>query len=267
MTSKPGETSTASHYDQRGAAALMEQKRAIGAEAVPLFTREPYSFVEQVVAAEIAAKGPIKVLDFCCGTGIHGVKIAQMGADVTGIDLSPQSIVAATALAKRFGVSERTRFHETDSLRFLAEHSEEFDLVFVSGSLYYFDPATVFAAISRSLREGGILVAVETSGDNRPMRVVRWLRSRLYHDRDAQTLTSLFGKKQVELLSRTFAVNAQVRYFDFLTLFGRFLPSGALARAYHGVAAAADRVLLRTLMLSGLGFKFVFAGRRASRSA
>jgi 2-polyprenyl-3-methyl-5-hydroxy-6-metoxy-1,4-benzoquinol methylase len=51
-----------------------------------------------------------RVLDLGCGEGSNAVLLATLGAEVTGIDISPKSIELATARARLDGVAERVTF-------------------------------------------------------------------------------------------------------------------------------------------------------------
>lgn len=96
-----------------------------------------------------------KVLDLACGKGRHSIYLNRLGYDVTGADLSPNSIAAASA-------------HENESLHFVRHDMREpfpprFDAVFnLFTSFGYFeneeDNLTTLSAIRDSLNETGLAV-------------------------------------------------------------------------------------------------------------
>lgn len=97
-----------------------------------------------------------KVLDLACGKGRHALQIHNLGNNVIGLDLSPQSIDAANAKAEK-GLS-----FQTGDMRNLSFNSE-FDLVVnLFTSFGYFkqegDNVKVIKSIARSLRKDGLLV-------------------------------------------------------------------------------------------------------------
>lgn len=70
-----------------------------------LFSRMHYFITKYVIAeGEFAGRS---VLDVGCGTGLQSFLYASIGAAVTGIDISPESIAAASRKSERFPVFSR----------------------------------------------------------------------------------------------------------------------------------------------------------------
>lgn len=91
-----------------------------------------------------------RVLDLGCGDGALTEKIAQSGASVVGMDVSP-SMIAAT---RELGLDARPG--DGESLSFDAE----FNAVFSNAALHWMtDAAAVVAGIHRALVPGGRFVA------------------------------------------------------------------------------------------------------------
>ncbi|HCY89433.1 MAG TPA: class I SAM-dependent methyltransferase, partial [Chitinophagaceae bacterium] len=59
-------------------------------------SQEASAFVDQLIQYLKPAPGSV-MLDVACGTGRHAIELADKGFDVTGIDLSQQSIEQALA--------------------------------------------------------------------------------------------------------------------------------------------------------------------------
>jgi len=78
--------------------------------------QEALDFIEKLVAHLQPAPGS-KMLDVACGKGRHSKALAEMGFDVTGIDLSDESISEA-------------KLNESDSLHFY-----QHDMRHISGSI------------------------------------------------------------------------------------------------------------------------------------
>ena len=146
--------------------------------------QEAHSFMENLTSYLNIPEGGT-ILDLACGKGRHSVYLNSIGYDVTGLDLSPQSI----AFAKQY---------ENDTLHFDVHdmskpYSEQFDAVFnLFTSFGYFEKEEL---VPLSLNNGKLVVAVKNIED--------------------QTLASAIQKKvprenQVELV---FAFQEDIRSF------------------------------------------------------
>lgn len=92
------------------------------------------------------------ILDVGCGTGRLTNEIAQSGADVVGIDSSPEMI------AKAKQDYPKIRFEVSDAAAFRSP--ELFDAVFSNAALHWMNPPEpVAASIAAALRPGGRLIA------------------------------------------------------------------------------------------------------------
>ena len=72
-----------------------------------------------------------KVIHLQCNTGADSIKLAQMGAEVTGVDLVPENIFYARKLSEDVGI-ENIRFIESDIMELADKHHEKYDMVFTS---------------------------------------------------------------------------------------------------------------------------------------
>lgn len=101
------------------------------------------------------------VLDYGCGSGSFSQVLAGFGASVYGIDISPQSIMKARAIASTMGMNGSTpQFFVCD-----AHHTPfkdgEFDYVVGNGALHHLDLDQAYAEIARVLKPGGKAVFME----------------------------------------------------------------------------------------------------------
>lgn len=96
-----------------------------------------------------------KVLDLACGRGRHSLYLASLGYDVTGVDLSPNSIAYAKKHEK-----ENLHFNVHDMRKVLPEKYDAVFNLFTSFG-YFSDPndnATTLKAIQESLTETGFAI-------------------------------------------------------------------------------------------------------------
>ena len=116
---------------------------------------EKHSFVWKLAAdllELLAPKKDEKILDVGCGTGHLSAKIAAAGAQVTGIDLSPDMIAQARTEhpAIDFEVADARSL----------KYANEFDAVFSNATLHWIcDPEPAIHSISNALHKGGRFVA------------------------------------------------------------------------------------------------------------
>ncbi len=113
---------------------------------------------------ELEEVGPVagkSLLHLQCHFGQDTLSWSRMGARVTGIDLSPEAIRRAQALAAELKID--ARFICSDVLALAALGDETFDIVFVSyGALIWLPELDRWAStIARHLKPGGMFHLVE----------------------------------------------------------------------------------------------------------
>lgn len=116
---------------------------------------EAHLFMDNICKALKLSLGT-KILDLACGKGRHSKYLAQKGFDVTGVDLSANSINTAKA-----SENEMLHFHKKDMRENLGQG--EYNVVMnLFTSFGYFDDPTdnvkVLKAIKNSLKTDGIAV-------------------------------------------------------------------------------------------------------------
>ncbi len=249
-------------YDLRGLHALGSNLNTFGSYSYEEFLRSPYQYAEEFFEGCSRIKDP-RFLDLCCGTGIHSIFPAKLGYQVVGIDCSPKSIDAANLLAGVNAVAANTSFlcgEIPESLN----GQRLFDIVFLSGSLYYFDLPSIVPIIKSHLKPSGYIVCVETYGGNPFLSVMRRLKNMRRHHRDDRTLDSLLRKRDLNLLQGYFD-SSKIRYFDTTTLiFGQLLKwlHLPLTKKIFSFLQRLDYIILNILRLRFFAFKFVFIGQK-----
>jgi len=122
-------------------------------------------WVARRAIAETAAPGrPARVLDAFAGTGLVGIRAAQLGAEVTLADFSPRML----AVAREHAASRGVRVHcvaedlTGDPATWGSELDGPFDTVtMVFGVRYLDDPSAVIAGLATRLGERGRIVVMD----------------------------------------------------------------------------------------------------------
>lgn len=104
-----------------------------------------------------------RVLDFACGAGVTAAFLAQRGAIVTAIDISPQSIERGRELAERAGLQVEFISGELTAATFAPA---TFDAIVGHYALHHVDLNAIAPIFNEILRPGGRGGFVETMALN-----------------------------------------------------------------------------------------------------
>jgi SAM-dependent methyltransferase len=136
-----------------------ESKALTVAQLAPLDQFHARGILATAELARAAGLDPsTRVLDLGCGLGGPARYLAAtFGCKVTGIDLSPAFIDAATYLTARCGLSDRVSFQVGDALN-LPFDDASFDAVFLQHvAMNIEDRTALYAGVHRILTPGGRL--------------------------------------------------------------------------------------------------------------
>jgi ubiquinone/menaquinone biosynthesis C-methylase UbiE len=102
---------------------------------------------------------PVKdllVLDVCCGSGMISEYYAREGAEVTGIDISPECIDRAKMRSQRYGFSAKFQVADSKNLPF---PDNSFDIVSVHDGLHHLNnPKKAVLEMVRVAKKGVIII-------------------------------------------------------------------------------------------------------------
>ena len=119
----------------------------------------PLQAITTIPAARLVKHARISpgstVLDVACGTGVVAVTAARRGAQVTGLDLTPELLEVARANAVTAGVN--ISWHEGDIESLPFEPSTFDSVVSQFGHMFAPRPAVAIGEMLRVLRPGGTL--------------------------------------------------------------------------------------------------------------
>lgn len=160
------------HYSARGFRARIqsaittiapESQRLTVAQLAPLDQFHTRGILATIELADVAGLQPsTRVLDLGCGIGGPARYLAAtFGCTVTGVDLSPEFIDAATYLTARCGLSDRVAFQAGDALHLPFEDAA-FDTVFLQHvAMNIEDRTALYTEMRRILTPGGRLATYD----------------------------------------------------------------------------------------------------------
>lgn len=200
------------------------------------------------------AKKNGELLDYGCGNGIHSILPAKLGANVTGIDLSEESLKIARKRAKREGVANKTEFMAMDCER-LSFSDDSFDRIFDGGTFSSLDLTKAIPELARVLKPKGTLLAIETLGHN-PLTNLKRMINKWRGMRTGWAIDHIFKMQDISLMEKYFS-NIETHYFHLLSLVAfpfLSLPGGV---ALLNMLEKIDSLLLRIPFLQKYAFKIV----------
>jgi 4-hydroxy-2,2'-bipyrrole-5-carbaldehyde O-methyltransferase len=118
-------------------------------------------FVREAVQDVVRVRGPVRLLEVGCGSGLHIRTAAERNPELRaiGVDIAPAAVALARDNIRAWGLEDRVQIEEAD-VRLRAPDGA-FDLVTLHNNIYYFpvDRRTALLAHVRGfLRRGGRLL-------------------------------------------------------------------------------------------------------------
>ena len=147
----------------------------VHSNAYDVFDERGYNRIILELNKFIDTKKKLKVLDMGCGTGAFTSKLMNYNLDISGVDISPESIKLAKKLYPNisFTIGDIENLYSFDD--------ELFDIITLSGVLHHFDDFTnVVSECYRLLQKDGILFAYDPNRNNPIMWLYRCKNSPFY---------------------------------------------------------------------------------------
>lgn len=191
----------------------------------------------------------VKVLDFGCGNGENGIYAAQCGAEVIGIDISPEGVANANLNAKQAEVDDHCMFEVMDgeSMTFA---DNTFDLAVEYGMLHHVDLDKAMAELSRVLKSGGEMICVEALRHN---PIIHWYRKRTPHLRTEWEVEHILGVEDLET-ARKYFHKVDVKFFHLAVLAAVPFRKTRFFKPMRTFLNKVDSVLLRNETIGKYGW-------------
>jgi len=213
-------------------------------------------------------KEGVRVCEFGCGEGVYSCQVALIfsGAQVVGIDISPELIAAAQRNAELNGVSERVSFTVADAEHCPIEEGS-IDAMLVLNILHHTDLDQVLPQIDRTLKKDGVVIILEPVAFSRTLQQVRDL---LPIRKDVTPDERQLSRREVDLIANSFRLR-EARYFHLFGRLARLIPEfpgrlgvlkliNAVDAALFTVAPFLKRYAGRVLIVAGKKLSVAPAG-------
>lgn len=191
----------------------------------------------------------LKVLDFACGSGENGIYSATCGAQVIGIDISPEGVENATNNAKKFDVSESCEFIEMDGEEMTFEDNT-FDFAVEYGALHHVDLDKALSELARVIKPGGKMMCLEAMRHN---PLIHGYRKRTPHLRTEWEVEHILGVESFDVMKKYFK-NVEAKYFHLLTLALVPFRKTFIFPVLYPVFDFLDRLLLSSKLIGKYGW-------------
>lgn len=195
----------------------------------------------------------VKVLDYGCGNGENGIFAAQCGADVIGIDISPEGTANANFNAKQAGVDERCTFEVMDGEE-MAFPDNTFDIAVEYGVLHHVELDKAMAELNRVLKPGGYMICAEALRHN---PIIHWYRKKTPHLRTQWEVEHILRVDDLAIAKKYFN-KVEVRFFHLAVLAAVPFRKTRFFKAVRFLLNKVDSMLLGSEFIGKYGWIMIF---------
>jgi len=143
-------------WDQQGPMAPLHAFTPVRIDYILHAINRFFPIQNKMISSRNTALGGLNILDIGCGGGLLAEPMAQLGASVTGIDVTDAAITAAKAHAKTMGLSIN---YQTMTAEELAASCVAFDVIYASEVIeHVVDRPTFIDAIAKMLAKNGVVI-------------------------------------------------------------------------------------------------------------
>lgn len=123
--------------------------------AIAAFMRES----GDALVESLGVSAPMRALDLGCGDGTTALPLARRGAEVLGVDIARNLVLAGRQRAEAAGLAHRLTFAQGDACRLTELPDHTFDLTLtVFGAMFAPNPLDVAREMVRVTKRGGRIV-------------------------------------------------------------------------------------------------------------
>jgi len=215
----------------------------------------PYKYIENYLIKMIKEKkSRLKLLDYCCGTGLRSVVAVKNGYECYGIDISKKSIDVCKKRLEKINSSVITNFSVGNAEK-LDFEDNFFDVVISYASFSYLDFEIAINEVKRVLKNDGIFIILDTTKNNFFINIKRYIKYKKnivskYH------IDNLFDIKKINKLEKKYFNEFKTQYFHLFSTLVIFLPEKTPYIWIKSFALLIDNIFKKTF-LKHFYWKFV----------
>jgi len=195
----------------------------------------------------------VVALDYCAGNGECGLYMASCGANVIGIDISPEGVENANQNARDLGLQDNCRFVVQDAER-TSFSDNTFDIIIEYGALHHLDYEKAMKELQRIIKPTGKIICIEALRHNPVFHLYRKMTP---HLRTAWEVDHIIGVEHLEI-SRKYFTNVNPRFFHLVGLLAVPFRKTPLFKPIREAFEAIDNVLLSFNGIGKFGWQCVF---------
>lgn len=199
----------------------------------------------------------VKVLDFACGSGENGLYSAECGADVVGIDISPEGVENANQNAKDRNLDAHCRFEVMDGEK-MTFSNNTFDYAVEYGALHHVDLNIALKELNRVLKHGGEMICVEALRHN---PLIHAYRKSTPHLRTAWEYEHILGVESLETFKKYFT-DVKVKFFHLAILASVPLRKTFLFKPMKKVLGFIDRLILNNHLIGKYAWIMIVTAKK-----
>ena len=189
------------------------------------------------------------LLDFACGNGENGIYGALAGAEVFGIDISPEGIENSKKNAQKMGVGGQCRHEVMDGEKMLFDDNF-FDVAVEYGALHHVDLDAALGELARVLKPDAKMICIEALRHN---PLIHAYRKRTPHLRTEWEVEHILGVESLDVMKQYFS-QVDVKFFHLSALALVPLRKTFLFPILLPIFNAIDSVLLSTRLVGKYGW-------------
>lgn len=216
--------------------------------------KAPYSFIDNYILNICNSNNNLKLLDYCCGTGLRSITAIQNGVEGYGIDISDESI---DVCKKRFykinpKIADNYIVGNAEKLPY---NNDYFDIIISYGSLSYLDFNKAMIEMTRVIKKSGVLIILDTTKNNYFINCKRFIKYKLgivskYH------IENLFDNNKIKELEENYFFTTHTKYFHFISTLSILLPNISFFNFIKRITLVLDEKIQKTFLRT-LFWKFV----------